>query len=78
MTIMSVIKFLILLYLFEKNASGSTLGIGIKAIRNKRILILEEQQGGFSYQEWPGRVIFEHLNEWPRDKDVRSQFNIDQ
>jgi len=48
---MSVIKFLILLYLFEKNASGSTLGIGIKAIRNKRILILEEQQGGFSYQE---------------------------
>ena len=48
---MSVIKFLILLYLFEKNASGSTLDIGINAIKNKRILILEEQHGGFSYQE---------------------------
>ena len=48
---MSVIKFLTLLYLFEKKASGSNLGIGINAIRNKRILILEEQQGGFSYQE---------------------------
>jgi len=48
---MSVIKFLILLYLFEKNASGSTFGVGINAIRNKQILILEEQHGGFSYQE---------------------------
>ena len=48
---MYVIKFLILLYLFEKNASGSTLGIGINEIRNKLILIPEEQHGGFSNQE---------------------------
>ena len=62
MTIKSVIKFLILLYLFEKNASGSTLGIGINAIRNKRILILEEQHGGFSNQELPGRFdAFERM-----------------
>lgn len=69
MTITYMIKFLIFHIYSSKNASGSILGIGIKAIRNKRISTLEEQQDAFSHQGWPGWIIFEHLNEWSRDED---------
>jgi len=67
---MDVIKLLIYSYLFEQECRGSILDIGIKAIRNKRISMLEEQHDAFSHQGWSGWIIFEHLNEWHRDKGI--------
>jgi len=40
---MDVIQLLIYSYLFEQECRGSILDIGIKAIRNKQISMLEEQ-----------------------------------